>query len=519
MTELENFDIRSKVAESVLEVFDTMLSMEIETSEEKPEESTGVHRIVGTLNFAGNVTGIFNIQVTTEFARHMSASLMGIEPEEVESQEEIKDLIAEISNIVGGSLKSALNDAGYPCVISTPAVTYGTDFSIKSLNMDRFERFVFAQDQNSIFVEIGLKIQEGADDVSELNSADSGLHLKNVDVEKLQNLDIKNQVSGSIIEVFDTMLSMDLEEADKVSVSDLKGIRKVGSVCFAGDATGLVNIQVSEDFAREMAASLMGMEPEEIEGEEEIQDLMGELGNIVGGNLKSAFTDAGLICALSTPSYTSGTDFTIESLNMERYERFAYSHGENTVFVEMGVKINELLQVAAETGSDIHYNVDESAPQPEATAGQPEAAAAQPTPAASQPVTESPAPPAAPVQMPGIPTPEAQPQPPAPVAEAANANSPDQNVPPPPSDFDMELLLDIPVEISVELGRTKIPIHELLKLKPGEAAKLMKLEADPVDILANDTLIARGEVVIQNEKYGIRVTEITSRMDRIKSLY
>jgi flagellar motor switch protein FliN len=517
MSELENFDIRSKVAESVIEVFDTMLSMEIESAGEDSQDSVGVSRIVGTLNFAGNVIGIFNIQVTTEFARQMSAGLLGSEPEEVESQEEIKDLIAEISNIVGGNLKSALNDAGHPCVISTPAVTYGTDFSIKSLNMDRFERFAFCHGQNSIFVEIGLKIQEGADDVSQLNSADAGLHLKNVDLENLKNLDIKNQVSESIIEVFDTMLSMDLVETTKVSASDLKGIRKVGSVCFAGDATGLVNIQVSGDFAREMAAGLMGKAPEEIEGEEEIEDLMGEISNIVGGNLKSAFTNAGLICALSTPSYTSGTDFTIEALNMERYERFAYSHGENTVFVEMGVKINELLQFAPEAGKDIHYNVEEFVP--EAEASQPEVIATEPQAAATQPVAEAPAQPAAPVQTPGIPAPTVQPQQSVPAAEAADTNPVAQNTSQAPSDFDMELLLDIPVEISVELGRTKISIHELLKLKPGEAAKLMKLEADPVDILANDTLIARGEVVIQNEKYGIRVTEITSRLDRIKSLY
>ena len=81
MAELENFDIRSKVTESVVEVFDTMLSMEIESSEEEVEGSTRVHRMVGTLNFAGNVTGIFNIQVTTEFARRMAAGLLGIEPE------------------------------------------------------------------------------------------------------------------------------------------------------------------------------------------------------------------------------------------------------------------------------------------------------------------------------------------------------------------------------------------------------------------------------------------------------
>lgn len=82
----------------------------------------------------------------------------------------------------------------------------------------------------------------------------------------------------------------------------------------------------------------------------------------------------------------------------------------------------------------------------------------------------------------------------------------------------LEILLDIPMELTVELGRTKIPIRELLKLSPGSAVKLAKFEGEPVDILANDVLIARGEVVVRNEKYGIRITEITSRMERLKGL-
>ena len=84
-------------------------------------------------------------------------------------------------------------------------------------------------------------------------------------------------------------------------------------------------------------------------------------------------------------------------------------------------------------------------------------------------------------------------------------------------DFDLDLLLDIPLNIKVELGRARIKIQKLLNLAPGSAVKLVKLEGEPVDILINETLIAKGEVIVQNEKYGIRVTEITSRMDRIRS--
>ena len=103
-----------------------------------------------------------------------------------------------------------------------------------------------------------------------------------------------------------------------------------------------------------------------------------------------------------------------------------------------------------------------------------------------------------------------------PEALESDADSPDdiQTV----EDFDLDLLLDIPLEITVELGRSKIPIQKLLSLGPGSTVTLSKLEGEPVDVLANDKLIARGEVVLQNKKYGIRITEITSRMTRIKSL-
>src|SRR5210317_1303949 len=103
-----------------------------------------------------------------------------------------------------------------------------------------------------------------------------------------------------------------------------------------------------------------------------------------------------------------------------------------------------------------------------------------------------------------------------PLMEEASKISPAEEKPPQEmqavEDFDLNLILDIPLEITVELGRTRIQIQELLSLGPGSTVSLSKLEGEPVDILANDKLIARGEVVLQNKKYGIRITEITSRM-------
>jgi flagellar motor switch protein FliN/FliY len=82
----------------------------------------------------------------------------------------------------------------------------------------------------------------------------------------------------------------------------------------------------------------------------------------------------------------------------------------------------------------------------------------------------------------------------------------------------LDFLLDIPLEISVELGRTKMLINELLKLGQGSVIELTKLSGETLEILANQKLIAKGEVVSINEKYGIRLTEIISPQERIENL-
>jgi len=82
----------------------------------------------------------------------------------------------------------------------------------------------------------------------------------------------------------------------------------------------------------------------------------------------------------------------------------------------------------------------------------------------------------------------------------------------------IEILLDIPLEVSVELGRTKIVIRDLVQLGPGSIIELDKLIGEPVDLLVNDNLIARGEVVVFDENFGIRITDIVTPTERLKSL-
>ena len=83
---------------------------------------------------------------------------------------------------------------------------------------------------------------------------------------------------------------------------------------------------------------------------------------------------------------------------------------------------------------------------------------------------------------------------------------------------DIEFILDVPLLITVELGRTKMLIKDLLKLTHGSVIELDKVAGDPVEILVNDKLIAKGEVVVVNDKFGVRLTDIISPIERIEQL-
>lgn len=91
-----------------------------------------------------------------------------------------------------------------------------------------------------------------------------------------------------------------------------------------------------------------------------------------------------------------------------------------------------------------------------------------------------------------------------------------QEKPATPQGFDM--ILDIPVRITVELGRTKISIRNLLQLAHGSVVELDGLAGEPMDVLVNGTLIAQGEVVVVNDKFGIRLTDIITPQERIRKL-
>lgn len=111
-------------------------------------------------------------------------------------------------------------------------------------------------------------------------------------------------------------------------------------------------------------------------------------------------------------------------------------------------------------------------------------------------------------QIPAEPTPvETQPAVPELNAPGAGSEAPS-----------LDLLLDVPLSVTVELGRTRMSVRQLLSLSSGSVIELGKLAGEPLDVLVNGKTVARGEAVMVNEKFGVRLTEIVSRTERVESM-
>ena len=321
----------------------------------------------------------------------------------------------------------------------------------------------------------------------------------------INTLDLQAFIIKAVTGVFDMMLSMEVELGDEAENPNNEEEHIVGAVSFAGEVMGSISIKVTSDFARQMTMGMLGMEEDEIDGDDEIKDVIGEVSNIIGGNLKSNFVDAGFFCELSIPSITTGSDFIIQSLDMETYERLFFHYNDHLIIVELGVKMAEISKAAkneradqkenSEDSIDIEallHNEEQSNPVEEAAEEQIEVKEDQKE--NVEQIVET-----KPDRDESLPKagPDTQ----------ANKNQPN-----------IGFILDIPVEITVELGHTDMKIKKMLRLGRKSIIKLSELKEQPVNILINGVLIARGEVLVEKEKYAIRIIEITSRMGRIRSL-
>ena len=446
--------IRQSIESTLIETFDAMMSMALTVVDNSEAASLEDNRMVGAIHFGGEVVGVMSFSLTEAFARTVTAAMLGLDLEEIKGGEEIQDVIGELANIVAGNLKTEFLDAGLTCVVSTPSITSGSDFKIDPVDIAPPVTFTFRHEDEVVQVELCAKEEIGAkeDIMSDLSS--------DVIMERIAGVDIKTAIVNSVIDVFYTMLDMEVTAIQQVPESFIEENRTVGSVTFAGEVDGMFNIQVNDDFGREMTAAMLGMEVAEVESEEEVYDVIREVSNIIGGNLKSNFVDAGLSCVLSTPSITNGRDFRVSPTNVIKPARFLFAHQENVIIVEAGVKRDESAS-------------DEASPdtaEEETRHG----------------TTHTKVP-----------------------LEAGDAVDQFKN---------LGLVMDIPLQVTVELGRSRKRINDVLKMGPGSVVELEQMEGEPVDILINQTLIAKGFVVVEKEKYGIRISEIVSRKERLKSI-
>jgi len=107
---------------------------------------------------------------------------------------------------------------------------------------------------------------------------------------------------------------------------------------------------------------------------------------------------------------------------------------------------------------------------------------------------------------------------PAPDVQAAPLDTLEDDSVPAGDEVNLDVILDIPVTIAMEIGRTTISIRNLLQLNQGSVVELDRLAGEPMDVLVNGTLVAHGEVVVVNDKFGIRLTDVISASERLKKL-
>jgi flagellar motor switch protein FliN len=540
MDKLKSFDIATSVTDSLIEVFDTMVSMKLELSEDESLSLSEDDRIVGSVSVAGKIKGIILFQVSDEFSRIITAAMQEVEVKEVKDLEEIKDVIRELCNIVGGNLKSLFCDAGMTCEVSPPSFTTGRDFKIESLNIVRHERYTFVHEQHPVIVEVAVRADETENDES--LQAD----VKAIAVRDVRQFDLKIPLLESTIELFETMLSMEIHAAEEPSTDLLQGERIVGSVNMAGLITGNTSIIISKAFSYKMTASMLGLDVNEVAGGEDVKDVISELCNIIGGTLKSKLCDAGMFCTLSTPSYTIGSDFDILSQDMTSFERLEFVHENEKFYIEAGLKISDSAaagrtrekvraadnipeSVVSQDDIDALLKAEANNDVPASVVSQDDIDAllkADSDNAALQgdrdkplnPEASQSAPQAEDVQgeIDGLLKTHTQSDVAPDVARSGDGPGSEKQS---PWDGDnLDLVFDIPLELTVALGQTEKRLDEILKINKGSIIDLQCMEGEPVDLIVNNTLIARGEVVVEKERYGVRVTETVSCVKRIQSL-
>lgn len=155
MTDINRIDLKKIVLSVVTRTFETMLNMNITPAE--PQDDLLWPRVASQVGVAGAaILGNLCINLDLKGASMIAAEMLGSEEDELKINE-IEDVVGELSNIAGGSIKSRLCDAGLTCQLSIPSVTYGSDFKFETVGYDRSEKLWFKSPEFIFFVEVFIK--------------------------------------------------------------------------------------------------------------------------------------------------------------------------------------------------------------------------------------------------------------------------------------------------------------------------------------------------------------------------
>lgn len=144
-------------------------------------------------------------------------------------------------------------------------------------------------------------------------------------------------LAQALVKTFQTMLSRKLDTVELHTVLPLEGQHLLGTIAFSGKAAGRVYLRMSRDSGKQIAAAILGLSPEEITDESEINDVIGEVLNIMTGNFKSNLCDAGLDCRLETPQVSHTSDTQTPRIRGGGLEQMAFCSGDIALFVDVTV--------------------------------------------------------------------------------------------------------------------------------------------------------------------------------------
>ena len=154
-------------------------------------------------------------------------------------------------------------------------------------------------------------------------------------------VDLDQLIRNCVSDVFGTMLSMNVERHAPISMEPNGEAHIASAVGFAGAITGVVYLYTSASFGKQIAASLLGLEESEVDADEMVNDVMGEIANMVVGNFKSGLCDRGYSCALTIPSIVRGSHFTVEPISNTERQVFHYTCRNRPLVVEVLLKIQD----------------------------------------------------------------------------------------------------------------------------------------------------------------------------------